>query len=103
MEDPTRRGQRRTSGAERERQSDGSAMKYAGVGLQFAVSILLFLYAGQWLDRRFGTAPWLMMLGVFVGGGASFYSMYRRLMADQAREEAERREELARRDRSADR
>ena len=91
MEDPTGRDERRSGGAERGRQNDNSAMKYAGVGLQFAMSILLFLYAGQWLDRRFGTAPWLMMLGVFLGGGGAFYSMYRRLAADQAREDAERR------------
>ena len=63
---------------------------YGGIGLQFAASIVLFLYAGQWLDRRFGTAPWFLVIGVFLGAGAGFYSMYRRLMADLAREEEER-------------
>jgi F0F1-type ATP synthase assembly protein I len=48
----------------------------------------VFLYLGQWLDRKLGTAPWLLIVGVFVGAGASFYSMYRKLMAAQAREEA---------------
>ena len=65
--------------------------EFAGVGLQFAVSILVFLYLGQWLDRKLGTAPWLLIGGVFLGAGASFYSMYRKLMAAQAREEAARR------------
>ena len=69
--------------------------EFAGVGLQFAVSILVFLYLGQWLDRKLGTAPWLLIGGVFLGAGASFYSMYRKLMAAQAREEAARK---ARRD-----
>ncbi len=69
----------------------GSAA-YAGAGLQFAVSLLVSLFLGQWLDRRLGTDPWLMMLGVFLGGGAGFYAMYRRLMAAQARDEAERRQ-----------
>jgi ATP synthase protein I len=72
-----------------------SVSEFAGVGLQFAVSILVFLYLGQWLDRKLGTAPWLLMGGVFLGAGASFYSMYRKLMAAQAREEAARK---ARRD-----
>jgi F0F1-type ATP synthase assembly protein I len=45
------------------------------------VSILLFLYLGKWLDSKLGTAPWLLMLGVFVGAGAGFYSFYRRIMA----------------------
>lgn len=67
-----------------------SITQFAGVGLQFALSILVFLYAGQWLDRKLGTAPWLLLIGVFVGGAGSFYSMYRKLMAAQARDEAAR-------------
>lgn len=68
--------------------SDGlSAGELGGLGLQMAVAILVFLYAGQWLDRKLGTAPWFLLIGVFVGAGGSFYSMYRKLMAAQAREE----------------
>jgi F0F1-type ATP synthase assembly protein I len=60
------------------------------VGLQFALSIVVFLYVGQWIDRRLGTAPWFLLIGVFVGAGAGFYSMYRKLMKAQAREDAAR-------------
>jgi len=67
-----------------------TASKYAGIGLQFAASIVLFLYAGQWVDRRWGTAPWGLLVGVLVGASAAFYSMYRRLMADLRREEEEK-------------
>jgi ATP synthase protein I len=67
---------------------ESSITQFAGVGLQFALSILVFLYAGQWLDRKLGTAPWMLLVGVFVGGAGSFYSMYRKLMAAQARDEA---------------
>ena len=71
--------------------SEGTSItQFAGVGLQFALSILVFLYLGQWLDRKLGTAPWLLLVGVFVGGTAGFYSMYRKLMAAQARDEAAR-------------
>lgn len=73
----------------------GAAGKYAGLGMQFVVSILLFLYLGQWLDRRLGTAPLFLYVGVFTGAGAAFYSMYRMLMADQRREEAARAREKA--------
>lgn len=69
---------------------------YAGHGLQFAVSIVVFLYAGQWLDRRLGTGPWLMLILMFVGAGASFYSMYTKLMAAQEHEEAARKAERER-------
>lgn len=67
----------------------GAAGKYAGVGLQFALSILLFLYIGQWVDRRVGTEGIFMLVGALVGFGAAFYSIYRSLMADQKRDEAE--------------
>lgn len=67
-----------------------SVGEYAGLGIQFAASIVVFLYLGQWLDRKLGTAPWLLLAGVFLGAGGSFYSMYRRLMAAQAREDAAR-------------
>ena len=80
---------------ERKRSNGPSAAQFAGVGLQFALSILVFLYAGKWLDRKLGTTPWLLLVGVFVGAGGGFYSMYRKLMAAQAREEAARK---ARRD-----
>jgi len=58
----------------------------AGFGLQFALSILLFLFAGQWIDRKLGTAPVFLMVFVFVGAGASFYSFYRKLMGRQRRD-----------------
>lgn len=67
-----------------------SASEFAGVGLQFAAAIIIFLFAGQWLDRKLGTDPWFVIIGVFTGAGAAFYSMYRKLMAAQAREEAQR-------------
>ena len=64
--------------------------RYAGVGLQFAASLLFFLYVGQWMDRKLGTDPLFLYLGVATGAGAAFYSMYRSLMADQRREEQEK-------------
>ena len=68
-----------------------SGAAVAGLGLQFVVAILLFLFIGQWADERLGTGPWLLIAGVFLGAGASFYSIYRRLMADQKREDEARR------------
>jgi ATP synthase protein I len=55
-----------------------------GVGLGFAASILLFFFLGRWLDDRLGTEPWLLIVGVFVGLAAGFWSMYRRLVVEPA-------------------
>jgi ATP synthase protein I len=67
-----------------------SAGQFAGHGMTFVVAVLGGLYLGQWLDRRLGTDPWLLIVGVFTGAGAAFWSMYSKLMAAQAREDAAR-------------
>lgn len=67
-----------------------SLESFAGVGLQFAVAIVAFLLLGQWADRKLGTSPILLLAGVFIGGGAAFYSMYRRLTAAQKADDERR-------------
>ena len=62
----------------------------AGLGVQFAVSLVVFYFLGQWLDRRLGTAPVFLLGCVFVGGGASFYAMYTQMMRAQRRADAAR-------------
>lgn len=57
------------------------AGRVAGVGLQFAGAIVLFLFAGRWVDSRLGTEPWFLLLGVMVGAAAGFWSLYRQLTA----------------------
>lgn len=64
-----------------------SASDLAGFGLQFAGSIILFVFVGEWLDKRLGTAPLFLIIGAFLGAGGSFYSMYRKLMASQKNDE----------------
>jgi ATP synthase protein I len=49
----------------------------AGVGVEFLVLILIGMYAGQWVDRRFGSGPTGLIVGVFLGAIVSFYSLYR--------------------------
>ena len=56
--------------------------RYMGFGLQWALSTLLFLLAGWWLDVRIGTAPVLLVVGAFVGGTAGFYSLYRHVVKE---------------------
>jgi F0F1-type ATP synthase assembly protein I len=53
-----------------------------GLGLQWALSTLLFLLAGWWLDGKLGTTPVLLIVGAFVGGTAGFYSLYRHVVSE---------------------
>lgn len=57
-----------------------SGSEFAGVGLQFAITLVLLTLAGVWLDKRFGTSPWLMIVGVFGGAALGFWEMYRRMI-----------------------
>jgi len=75
------RGSRGADGSNR--RSAVSGAEFAGIGLQFALTILVFVFAGVWLDRRLGTSPWLLLICVFAGAGGGFFSMYRRVTAAQ--------------------
>jgi len=57
-----------------------SGAEYAGAGLQLAATIVVFMFLGMWLDKTLGSSPWFVLICVFVGAGAGFYSLYRRLM-----------------------
>jgi ATP synthase protein I len=74
-------GPKRSPADDEQRRLGNAAL---GAGMQFVGAILLFVYLGQWADRKFGTAPWLLLLGLCVGAGGGFYSMYTRLMAANA-------------------
>lgn len=53
--------------------------KYLGVGLTWIGSTVLFLLLGAAADRRFGTKPWLTLVGMVIGIGAGFYSLLRQI------------------------
>jgi F0F1-type ATP synthase assembly protein I len=57
-----------------------SGAEYAGAGLQFAMTLVVFMFLGIWLDKRLGSSPWFVLICVFVGAAAGFYSIYRKLM-----------------------
>jgi hypothetical protein len=54
-------------------------MRYAGLGVQLAVSLLVFVLAGQWLDKRLGNTGIVTMVAAFVGFGGTMYSLIRAL------------------------
>jgi F0F1-type ATP synthase assembly protein I len=47
--------------------SASQSQRGLGAGLTLAVSVGLFAYGGQWLDARYGTKPWLLLLCVGCG------------------------------------
>jgi F0F1-type ATP synthase assembly protein I len=42
-------------------------MRYAGLGIELAAAVGLLSLVGWWIDGRFGTAPWGLVVGAVVG------------------------------------
>ncbi len=53
------------------------ALSYSSLGLEMAISIFVGFGAGWWLDDRYGTDPWLMLLGLAFGITAGFRALWR--------------------------
>lgn len=58
---------------------DPGPMRYAGLGLQLAISLLVFVLVGQWIDRKLGTGGLITVLAAFLGFGGTMYSLIRAL------------------------
>jgi F0F1-type ATP synthase assembly protein I len=58
------------------------AYRYASLGMQFAGGTLLFAGIGFLLDKWLQLLPLLTIAGLLVGGGLSFFSVYRKVISD---------------------
>ncbi len=54
-------------------------MRYAGLGIQLAVCLVVFVFVGQWADRKLGTGGIMTILAAFLGFGGTMYSLIRTL------------------------
>ena len=62
--------------------------RYGSLGIELILSIAVGYYGGRWLDGKFGSAPWLALLGFAVGLYAGFRQIFR--VGRQMNAEAER-------------
>ena len=58
--------------------SSGAA-KYTGLGVQLAVTLLVFVWVGQWVDERVGTDGVFTILLALGGFSAVLFSLIRQL------------------------
>lgn len=47
------------------------------IGIQLALSVIVFFFLGRWLDGLWDTAPWLMLAGLLVGAAGGFLQFFR--------------------------
>lgn len=74
--DIERRKKELLAAARGDRKDEGPAQNI-GLGLQFVVTVMVCLFIGQWLDRKFGTTPWLLLAGMMLGAGLGLWSLLR--------------------------
>jgi ATP synthase protein I len=71
--------------------------RYGTVGLEFALSILVGLFAGQWLDKKLGTHGILTLVGLAYGLAAGGRAVYRALKSANREADEQERQDRARR------
>jgi ATP synthase protein I len=57
----------------------GQIGPYLNLGLEFAVTLLVFIFAGHYLDKRWGTEPWIFLAGAALGILVAFYIFFKTL------------------------
>ncbi|HAY35192.1 MAG TPA: AtpZ/AtpI family protein [Ignavibacteria bacterium] len=56
--------------------ADSKVAQYSGLGVTLAVTVMIFLWAGMWLDGKFQTGFLFTLSLTFIGFAAGFYSFY---------------------------
>jgi len=67
-------------------------VKYSGLGIQLVAVILVFLFAGIWLDNKFGTKFLFTLTLTLIGFFGGFYSFYLN-MKNLSKSEKEKKDE----------
>lgn len=57
--------------------TEKDSVSYLGIGTGLAVTLLLAMGAGYWIDERFGTGPVFILAGAAFGMFAVFYHLYK--------------------------
>ena len=65
-----------------------TVVRYSHLGITLAVTVAVCVFGGRWLDTRWDTEPWLMLLGAFFGIGAGLYHFIRSVLAPPQGSEA---------------
>ena len=61
-------------------------MAYAAGAFQLGTAVAGLLLLGNWLDKRWGTSPWLALTGLLLGSMGGFYNLLKILWWKQNRD-----------------
>jgi len=66
------------------------AQPYVDATWQLVGSIALCTFAGYWLDKRFGTKPWLLVAGSVLGFASGMWVLFRTILLLAAKDKKEK-------------
>lgn len=72
---------------------DNDMQNLKGLGMLFSMGatlasgVIIGYFLGRWLDKFFGTSPWLSFIMLFAGMGAGFKAVYESMFPDGKGEE----------------
>lgn len=66
-------------------------LRYSSLGLEMGVAIAIGLVIGIYLDRRFGSSPWLTIIFFLLGVAAGFKNIIRLIIEEADKKENEER------------
>lgn len=75
----------------KERQEMRNTADGMTVGIMFGVSIAMAAAAGTWVDRKIGTEPWGVVIGVLMGAAAGFVNLFQVVLRISREDEEARR------------
>lgn len=55
-------------------------LRFAGVGIQYAATILILTLAGIWVDKRAGTAPLFLLVFLLLGFVGATWSLIQQVL-----------------------
>lgn len=70
----------------KEGESLSSAARYLHLGWQLAITILLFVLGGYWLDSKYETQPWWTVTGATVGITGALYNFIKTTIRQEQRQ-----------------
>lgn len=67
-----------------------SLSPYLTLGIQLAITVIVFFFIGKYLDEKFGTAPWLMVIMIVFGSAGGMIKFFRTVIELSKKQDEQR-------------
>lgn len=71
---------------DKNRDSGRVVFAHITIGIQLAITILIFVLGGNWLDVRFNKSPLFLIIGTTLGMAIGFYHLMKDLQGEESKE-----------------